>query len=211
MRFTTGQLRRLLTNQAGFVAAARSVVAASSQFGNPQRSWMEAAIRAYFVSNRDEEALWTEYDVRVGPVKGRSAVRESLAEGGVKLLTSFIQFHKSEAEIPVECFPKVRDVPVGRHSIAVKRDLIYVDAGGFRARQLWTDHQLRPDHPQAHVMAAAVMVSVDEDLGPGSTREVQVWGLRHRVRVTWSRADLGAATKALAARLDEVDDAIKAP
>ena len=210
MRLTTSALRNLLTDPAGFVAAARTAIAASPSYGNPQRKWMEAAIREYYRLGKDVATLWATFDQKVQqrPMTPR---RESNAAGAVRLLDQFIAWDAADPDMPADTFPPIRDVSIGGHLIAVRRDLIYVDGNGYRVRQLWSDHRLRPEHPAAIQMAAAVLLSVDADLGDGSTTEVDVWGLRHRAQRSWTRGQLAAELASLRSRLDAVEQAIQQP
>ena len=60
-------------------------------------------------------------------------------------------------------------------------------------------------------MAAAVLVSLDGDLGAGSTENVEVWDLRHGVRVEWSRSQLIPQVATLRQRLDDTVTEIQKP
>lgn len=209
MRLTTSRLRSVIVNQASFVAAARASMTAAG-FGNPQWNWLHAAIRTYFESSRDAEQMWAEFSRRIQ--QGQQSVRrQSLADGARRLLERFLAFDEDEVDIPADLFPPTRDVQLGNHSIAVRRDLIYVEGLAYRVRQLWTNHDLAPNHPRAGEMAAAVMLSVDSDLGPASTKALEVWGLRHGIRRSWTRAELGPEVTRLRDRLDAVEAAINQP
>ncbi len=210
MRFTTSALRNLLTNQAGFVAAARISAPATPQYGNPQRKWIEAAIREYYRLGKDVPALWTTLAQRVQQ-RPTTPRREANAAGAARLLDQFIGWDAVEPDLPADTFPPIRDVLLGSHQIAVRRDLIYVDGSGYRVRQLWTDHQLRPEHPAAIQMAAAVLLSVDADLGVGSTTRLDIWGLRHKTQRSWGRGQLVGELANLRNRLDIVEQAIQQP
>jgi len=203
VRLTTAGLRALIVNRAGFVAAARRPVVEGPNYGNPQRAWLQAAIRAYFGAGRSSAELWAVLQSKVER-RAASPRRESLAAGARALLEQFLVWEDLEDDIAADAFPPVRDVPLGTHTIAVRRDLIYLDGAGYRVRQLWTDHQLRPTNPRANQMAAAVMVSVDTDLGAGLTTSVEIWGLRHRLRRSFSRNELVPVVGALRRQLDEV-------
>jgi hypothetical protein len=208
MRLTHSSLRSLLVNPTGFVAAVQSAVPGSPQYGNPQRRWIDGAITEYFKAGRDADVLWQAFDQRVQ--RGNmTPSREANAAGAVRLLDRFLEWDSKEVDVPADTFPPVRDVAIGPHVIAVRRDLIYIDPAGYRVRQLWTDHQLRPQHPVAVQMAAAVLVSVDADLGDKQTASVEVWGLRHGVRQLWPRKQLEAARTVLLSRLNVVASQLK--
>ena len=150
-------------NPTGFLAAVQSAVPGSPQYGNPQRRWIDGAITEYFKAGRDADVLWQAFDQRVQ--RGNmTPSREANAAGAVRLLDRFLEWDSKEVDVPADTFPPVRDVAIGPHVIAVRRDLIYIDpAGSVKANV--TNHQLRPQHPVAVQMAAAVLVSVDADLG----------------------------------------------
>jgi hypothetical protein len=179
-------------------------------YGNMQRTWIEAAIKAYFNGNKDENALWQTLDARLHSGV-MSARKESLGHGAARLLEQFVAWDQENDDLPADPFPRVRDVALGAHALAVRRDLIYLDTSGYRSRQLWTTHDLRPQHPRAIEMAAAVLVSVDSDLGAGSTEHVEVWGLRHGTRVSWSRSQLMPHIQSLRQHLDQAADEIQNP
>jgi hypothetical protein len=210
MRFTTSALRSLLTNQAAFVASARTATAATTQYGNPQRKWLEAAIREYYRRSKDVNALWKTFD---GKVQQRPSTpsRQANAAGAVRLLERFLEWDAADPEMPADAFPPIRDVAIGGHVIAIRRDLIYIDGNGYRVRQLWTDHQLHPQNPAAVQMAAAVMLSVDADLGVDSTTGVEIWGLRHGAQQSWTRQQLRREIMNLTSRLDIVEQQIQQP
>ena len=68
--------------------------------------------------------------------------RESLGHGAARLLEQFVNWDRDDDDFPADLFPKLRDVALGNHVLAVRRDLIYLDANGYRSRQLWTTHDL---------------------------------------------------------------------
>jgi hypothetical protein len=210
VRLTTARLRALIVDQASFVAAARAAVGGATAYGNPQRAWLQIAIRAYYADAKNPQALWQAFDDKVqqGP---QTARRQALAEGARRLLEMFLALDETDAALPADTFPPARDVQLGSHIIAVRRDLIYLDGPTYRVRQLWTDHAFRPTHPRAGEMAAAVMVSVDSDLGQGSTTRVDVWGLRHGQTRSWTRAELAPELSRLRARIDAAEAAISQP
>jgi hypothetical protein len=171
---------------------------------------LQAAVRAYFEAGRDVDELWRAFDAKVNQ-RPASPRRQALADGARRLLERFLVWDDNESDLPADSFPPVRDVRLGTHTIAIRRDLIYLDGPGYRVRQLWTDHDLRPTHPQAIEIAAAVLASVDADLGQGSTTAVEVWGLRHQTQQSWSRGELLPELQRLERRLDAVESAIQQP
>ena len=179
-------------------------------YGNPQRAWLQAAVRAYFEAGRDVDELWRALETKVNQ-QAPNPRRQALADGARRLLERFLMWDDNESDLPADSFPPVRDVRLGTHTIAIRRDLIYLDGPSYRVRQLWTDHDLRPTHPQAIEMAAAVLASVDADLGQGSTTAVEVWGLRHHIQRSWSRAELLPKLQRLEQRLNAAESAIQQP
>lgn len=210
MRLTTSGLRSFLVSPASFIAAAKNPSVGGATFGNTQRAWLEAAIRAYFNGQKDEDALWQTLDERMHS-GGITPRKESLGNGAARLLEEFVAWDRENDEVPADTFPRIRDVALGNHALAVRRDLIYLDATGYRSRQLWTTHDLRPHHPHAIEMAAAVLLSLDGDLGAGSTEHVEVWGLRHRTRIVWNRSELLPHVQSLRQRLDHAAAEIQNP
>jgi hypothetical protein len=210
VRLTTARLRALIVNQSSFIASARAAVAPSTRYGNAQRAWLQAAVRAYVESGRDVDELWRAFNNRVAQ-RSANQRRQALAEGARRLLERFVIWDENESDLPADSFPPVRDVRLGTHTIAIRRDLIYLDGPGYRVRQLWTTHDLPPTHPRAIEIAAAVMASVDADLGQDSTTAVEVWGLRHQTQRSWSRDQLLPELQRLEQRLDAVQSAIQQP
>jgi hypothetical protein len=71
-------------------------------------------------------------------------------------------------------------------------------------RQLWTDRQLPLAHIDADLMALAVLLSAEAELGAGRTGAVEVWHLRDGDRRLWSRDKLLLEAIRLKQRLDNV-------
>ncbi len=108
-------------------------------------------------------------------------------------------------------FPKACDIVWQGHVLALRRDLNYLTADGYRLRQLWTDRELHVAHPNAGLVVAAVLACADVDLGADRTEAIEVWQLRDGRSRTWSRDELLAEAARLKQRLDEVAAALAQP
>jgi hypothetical protein len=64
------------------------------------------------------------------------------------------------------------------------------------------------EHVDADLMAVAVLICADADLGAGRTESIEVWQLRDGQRQCWTRKELLAATHRLWERLDDVATAL---
>ena len=211
MRVTPSQLRRIVINPRRFVTAARVALAADQQqYGNPQRQWLEAAWRAYFTNGRDPDVLWQTFSARSIGSKD-TPQRRALARGAEPMLELFLAWDGRDPDAPVDWFPKARDIPGQGHVLALRRDLSYLTADGYRLRQLWTDRELRVAHPDARLVVAAVLACADVDLGADRTEAIEVWQLRDGRSRTWSRDELLAEAARLNRRLDEVAAALAQP
>lgn len=206
MRFTTAPLRQVIANPRNFVAAARRPRPDAPPFNNPQRQWMEAAWRAFFAAGRVPEVLLETFNQKstANPNPGRA----SLAAGALPMLDQFLVWDAEEPTAPADIAPPVRDVSLGAHILAVKRDLIYLAADGYLVRQIWTSRDLPADHVDASLMAYAVLICSDFDLGVERTSAIEVWDLRNGVRRRWRRDELAREAARLLDRLDEVAAAL---
>jgi hypothetical protein len=203
MRVTTSQLRLLIVNPHKFVANARIPSGADTAFGNPQRRWMEAAWRAYFREGRDPKVLWREFHQKVSAASP-STRRNALAANAIPMLEQFLASEQDETKVPADCLPPARNVLWEEHILAIQRHLVYLTEGGYRLRQLWTDRLLPLDHVDADLMAVAVLICADADLGAGRTESVEVWHLRDGNRQLWSRDELLHEANRLKRHLDDV-------
>lgn len=203
MRVTTSQLRSIIVAPQQFVASAWTAGQGSASFGNPQRQWMDASIRAYFAGGRRPEVLWQVFGQKVNSGTP-SPWRRSRASGAVPMLEQFLVWDQSEPAGPVDTFPSARDTDWGDHTLALRLDLVYLIAEGYRVRQLWTDGSLSLSHGDAGLMAVGALVCADSLLGVGRTQDVEVWQLREGRRRTWNRQDLLAQVPGLRQRLDGI-------
>jgi hypothetical protein len=203
MRVTTSQLRLLIVNPHKFVANARIPSGADTTFGNPQRRWMEATWRAYFREGRDPQVLWREFHERVRAASP-SARRNTLATNAIPMLEQFLTWEQDETNVPADCLPPPRNVLWEDHILAIQRHLVYLTQGGYCLRQLCTDRLLYLDHVDADLMAVAVLICADADLGAGRMEFVEVWHLREGDRQFWNRDELLAEASRLKRRLDDV-------
>jgi hypothetical protein len=71
-------------------------------------------------------------------------------------------------------------------------------------RQLWTDRMLFLNHVDADLMAVAVLICADIDLGTDRTEFIEVWQLRDGNHQCWTRNELLAEAHRLKERLDDV-------
>ncbi len=207
MRVTTSQLRQIVVSPSRFVARARVPQPDASQFGNPQRTWMEAAWRAYFGGGRISDALWDAFERKVGS-GNLTARRTALAEGAVPMLERFLQWDEEEAGAPHLLYPPSRDMDWGPHVLSLKRDAVYLTIDGYLVRLFWTDRDLTVRHPDASLMAAGVLAYSEADLGPGRVKRVEAWQLRDGHRLGWDRPDLVKEAARLQQRMDDVAAAL---
>jgi hypothetical protein len=203
MRVTTSQLRLLIVNPHRFVANARIPSGTDTAFGNPQRRWMEAAWRAYFREGRASKILWREFHQKVDAAFP-SARRNALAANVVPMLEQFLAWERDETTVPADCLPPAHNVLWNTHILAIQRHLVYLTAGGYHLRQLWTDRLLPLTHVDADLMAVAVLICADADLGAERTESVEVWHLRDGNRQLWSREELLSGASRLQRRLDDI-------
>lgn len=206
MRFTTAQIRNAVVNPGKFAADARAQAAAPQRGGNAQRPWIDSALRSYFSGRRNQDEMWDSLNGRLSP--DASAQKRSLIMGAVPLLEQFVEWDRLNAEMPIDCFPPVPDIPWKSHVLAVRRDLTYVTSTGFRVQQIMTDRELRLNQHASELFATALLISTDTDLGSGRVEQIDIWQLRHRQQRTWDRADLLPRLPDLEALLDEVSSLI---
>src|SRR5262249_51245035 len=108
VRLTTASLRTLIVNQPSFIASARAGIASPVSYGNPQRAWLQAAVRAYFEAGREVDELWRVFDTKVNQ-RPASPRRQALADGARRLLERFLVWENDERDLPADSFPPVRD------------------------------------------------------------------------------------------------------
>jgi hypothetical protein len=131
--------------------------------------------------------------------------RDALATGVEPRLEQFLAWEQDETKAPADCLPPARDVHWEGHPLAIRHHLVYLTAGGYCLRQLWTDRMLSLDHADADLMAVATLICAEADLGAGRTESVEVWQLRNGNRQTWSRDELLPESSRLKIYLDEID------
>jgi hypothetical protein len=203
MRVTTAQMRQIVTNPGRFVEDARAPRDAGERFGNPQRAWMEAALRAYFANGRSAAVLWDELETRAS-TGGLTPWRYRMALAAEPMVEQFLAWDRERADAPGLWFPPTRDVQWHEHTLALKRDLVYLTPTGYRLLLLWTDRELRVTHADAGLMAAAILAYSDGDLGTDRVESIEVWQLRAKQQAAWTRQELEAETARLHQRLDQV-------
>jgi hypothetical protein len=204
MRVTTSQLRQIVINPSRYAVRARVPQDPNRRHAvSPQRSWMDSAWRDYFASGRDPDVLWATFDQKVKS-KDVTRQRAALADGGRRMLDQFLEWDADEIQSPQLWKPPTLDVEWQGHTLALKRDAIYLTDSGFAVRLFWTDHALTVLHPDAALMAAGVLAYSDTELGLWRVERIEVWQLRGASRRIWERADLDLEMPTLRARLDHV-------
>jgi hypothetical protein len=206
LHFTEARLRQAFVQPAAFVTASRMPPAVN--FGNPQRQWLEAAIKAYFAADRDGEIAWATLQEKAA---ARSEMRyfEGFLNGAENLLEQFLAFDAAEQAIPRgTLFARSRRVPFGRHTLSMQRHLLYLSPGGYELRQIWTARDLDIDHDLAPLMALASLVCAEFDLGRERVESVDVWQLRSEGRQRWRRNALTTVENELREYLDTIEEEV---
>lgn len=208
MRITTYQLRQITVNPERYIARARAIPTQSRQYGNPQRAWMEAAWREYFAAGRNEKALWRAFDEKVQSSK-LTKQKAALARGALPMLDQFLSFDGVELQAPHLWHLPSAELNWGAHTLALKRDVVYLTSSGYLVRLYWTDRDLQVSHPDASLMAAGTFAYSEFDLGKGRVERIDVWQLRSGQRRSWDRHQLVDPMIQLRDRLDAVALAIE--
>jgi hypothetical protein len=164
---------------------------------------MDAALRRYFASGRDSAVLWQKFD-DLAYARELVPRRVALVRGARSMLERFLEWESKEQGNPVSYFVQPTDVAWKGHIVAIRRDLVYLTSNGYKVRQLWTDRELRVEHPDAGLMVAAVLICADQDLGDGRTEIIEAWQLRTGRSCFWTRAQLLREKERLRERLDQV-------
>ena len=87
--------------------------------------------------------LWREFHQKVGAAFP-SARRNALAANAVPMLEQFLAWEQDEITVPADCLPPGPYVLWKTYILAIQRHLVYLTAGGYDLRQLWTDRLLAP-------------------------------------------------------------------
>jgi hypothetical protein len=208
MRFTTAQLREAIINPARLVSRLRTPIVDARSFGNPQRAWMEASWRAYFADGRNRNTLWKVFNEKVAnqPLDKR---RASLANGAIPMLERFVDWDAAEPSGPTLWNPPSSDLEWEGHILSLKRDALYLTESGYHVRVYWTDHELSVSNPNASLMAAALLVYSEVDLGADRIASLDGWQLRKGERRFWTSDELADEKVQLMFRMNEISAALQ--
>lgn len=209
MRFTVGDLRGSIADPGSTIARLRSSLAAAKSDNtprSPQRSWIEASLRRYYISNRNPDILIGDYQTRTAG-KGASLAKRSEIANGESLLHAFLTKEEAQPNPRLAMQPRVNQLVAG-HILSMGHDLIYERPDGYLVREIWTDGIVRRPTDR-RLMAAACLLHAEQVFGIGRVKLLEGWQLRMGIDELITRAEAKALEPALKAALDAVARALQ--
>lgn len=157
--------------------------------GNPQRQWLDSALRQYFATGRDRRALIPALEQAVAK-NGLTAWKRTMSRSLVPVARLFADWDSGERD-PHALFLTHRppDAIWRGHHLALRRDLFYIHGNGYMVRLLWSDSRSLRERGTSMAITA-VLASADADLGEDAVEVIEVWQLRKAQRRRYLRRDL---------------------
>jgi hypothetical protein len=169
---------------------------------SPQRPWIEASLRCYFDTGRDQERLFADYADLTNRSKRRDSAASEIANGRM-MLKRFTERDRSQAD-PTRVLLKPARVTVMGHGITMGIDVAYQTPEGWVIRHILTDDEIRRiEHVRLFAAATALHFKGRPDGGDVARVEVRMLRFERGV-AGWPTSLLVRLTSNLATRMDEI-------
>ncbi len=205
MRFTAGDLRGSIAAPESTVARLRASLTGGAPENvprSPQRQWIEASLRRYYLSQRNPDVLIGDYHARTAG-KGTSASKRTEIANGEAMLQEFLTLEEPEPT-PRIAMHRRSDQRVAGHVVSMGHDLVYERPDGYLVREVWTDGVVRrPEDRQ--LLAAATLLHAEQLLGERRVPLLEIWQLRLGVSEQVSVQQARRLAPALRRLLDRIE------